>query len=106
PPDQPHVEYAHELVPAAHRAGLGYLQHIVAVGAPINGEQPTTLSTPASHATLRAAARTVRHLRIHVDLLLFVLRGSHATSAEPADYHGKHRRSGRRGRGRTPRSSR
>jgi len=106
PPDKPHVEYAHQLVPAAHRAGLGYLQHIVAVGAPIRGERPTNLSAPASHATLRAAARTVRHLRIHVDLLLFVLRGTPAGSAEPADYQGKHRRGSRGGRRRTPRSPR
>jgi hypothetical protein len=51
PPHTYYIEHARLLIPAAYRAGLGYLQHIVAV----------------------ADART--YAPIHIDLLVFVLRG-------------------------------
>ena len=68
------------LVTAAATAGLGYLQHIVAVTA------DTDVDTFVYHVTdeeLLTLARTdvtqwtVRHLRVHTDLLVF----SHPTSA-------------------------
>jgi len=71
PPGTPYVEHARLVIPAAHRAGLGYLQHIVAVTAPIAGERPPRAAAPADAATLRAAT----HVRVHLDLLVFVLRG-------------------------------
>jgi hypothetical protein len=68
-PHTGYVEHAGRLIPAARRAGLGYLQHIVAVTAPIPGARRPQLAVPADPATLRAAT----HLRFHLDLLVFVL---------------------------------
>jgi hypothetical protein len=53
------------LVHAARAARLGYLQHIVAVTAPADGEQ---LTPPADTGP---APRHGRHLRVHTDLLVF-----------------------------------
>lgn len=58
------------VVPAAYRGGLGWLQHIILITAPIVGERVTWRTAPADPATLRAA----HHIRIHLDLLLFVTR--------------------------------
>jgi hypothetical protein len=58
------------VIPAAHQGGLGWLQHIIAVTAPIVGERITWKTTPADAATIRAA----RHLTIHLDLLVFLAR--------------------------------
>lgn len=68
-PHAGYVEHAGRLISAARRAGLGYLQHIVAVTAPIPGAPAPRLAVPADPATLRAAT----HLRFHLDLLVFVL---------------------------------
>jgi len=71
PGSGPYIDHAQVLIPAAHHAGLLYLQHIVAVTAPIAGEHRTTRAAPADAATLRAAT----HLTAHLDLLVFELRG-------------------------------
>ncbi len=99
PPGPPYVEHAQVVIPAAHHAGLGYLQHIIVVTAPIAGEPTPRLASPADGATLRAAT----HIRAHLDLLVFVLRptaGSRGRSAR--------RRPDRPGRAprRAPRSTR
>jgi len=71
PGSGPYIDHAQVLIPAAHHAGLHYLQHIVAVTAPIAGEHRTQRAAPADAATLRAAT----HLTAHLDLLVFELRG-------------------------------
>lgn len=74
PPDETYVEHSVALIPAAHRAGLGWLQHIIAITAPIAGQRITWRATPADPATLRAAT----HVAVHIDLLVFtVRRGRH-----------------------------
>nr|BFE56357.1 hypothetical protein GCM10020063_008830 [Dactylosporangium thailandense] len=71
PPDQTFVEHSSALIPAAHQAGLGWLQHIVAITAPIVGQRITWRTAPADPAMLRAAT----HLKVHLDLFVFVARG-------------------------------
>jgi len=71
PPRTHYIDHARRLIPAAGRAGLGYLQHIVVVTAPIPGDPSPRQATPAGPATLRAAT----HLRVQATLLAFVLRG-------------------------------
>jgi hypothetical protein len=74
PPDETYAEHSAALIPAAHRAGLGWLQHIVAITAPIVGQRVTWRAAPADPATLRAAA----HVAVHIDLLVFtVAQGRH-----------------------------
>jgi len=70
PPRTGYVDYARRLIPAAHRAGLGYLQHIIVVAAPIPGHPQPRHGSPAAPATLRAAT----HLAVQANLLAFVLR--------------------------------
>jgi hypothetical protein len=69
-PDDTYPHHSGLLVPAARTAGLGLLQHIVAITAPVAGERITWRATPADRATLRAAA----HVTIHMDLLVFSVR--------------------------------
>jgi hypothetical protein len=71
PPQQTFVEHSSALIPAAQQAGLGWLQHIVAITAPIVGQHITWRVVPADPAMLRAAA----HLKVHLDLFVFVRRG-------------------------------
>jgi len=71
PPQQTFAEHSSALIPAAHQAGLGWLQHIVAITAPIVGHRITWRAAPADPAVLRAAA----HLKVHLDLFVFVGRG-------------------------------
>jgi hypothetical protein len=68
---------AGEVIPAAEAAGLGYVEHVIAVTAPIPGERFTNLATPADRAVLRAARAALGHGRFHLDLLIFVLAGGH-----------------------------
>lgn len=70
-PRSSYLDHARLLIPAAHSAGLGYLQHIVAVTAPITS---LTSPPPAARADA-AAARASTHTRIHIDLLVLVIRG-------------------------------
>ncbi|GLL08328.1 hypothetical protein GCM10017581_100890 [Dactylosporangium matsuzakiense] len=71
PPGQTFVQHSGGLIPAAHTAGLGWLQHIVAITAPIVGQHITWKAAPANPAMLRAAA----HLRVQLDLFVFTIRG-------------------------------
>ncbi|MEJ3741823.1 hypothetical protein WEI85_00775 [Actinomycetes bacterium KLBMP 9797] len=63
--------HSQRVIPAAHHGGLGWLQHIIAITAPIVGDRITWKTTPADPATIRAAT----HVKIHLDLLVFVPRG-------------------------------
>jgi hypothetical protein len=70
PPEQTYAEHSGALIPAAHRAGLGWLQHIIGITAPIVGQRITWRATPGDPAALRAAA----HVAVHIDLLVFAVR--------------------------------
>ncbi|MEU7874293.1 hypothetical protein [Dactylosporangium sp. NPDC049140] len=70
-PQQTFAQHSSALIPAAHQAGLGWLQHIVAITAPIVGQQITWRARPADPGMLRAAA----HIKVHLDLFVFVVRG-------------------------------
>ncbi|MFC4148020.1 hypothetical protein ACFO0M_17330 [Micromonospora mangrovi] len=78
---------------AAAAVGLGYLQHLVAVAADTDGdtfvyhvtdEELLTLAQQASHP------RTVAHLRVHADLLVF----SPTTPPSPASQRQRRRKGG------------
>ena len=64
------------LVAAAREAGLGYLQHIVAVRADVDGDQFVYYATDDELLALArdAAQWPVAHLRVHADLLVFTPR--------------------------------
>ncbi|MFY1673923.1 hypothetical protein ACN27G_28880 [Plantactinospora sp. WMMB334] len=63
------------LVAAASAAGLGYLQHIVAVGADADGDQFTYFATDEELLALTAGEDgqrwAVAHLRVHADCFVF-----------------------------------
>jgi hypothetical protein len=65
------VQYLWQLVPAARKAGLGWVEQIVAVTAAIDGDHLAVPAAPADRATLRLADDLV----VHVDLYVFVIRG-------------------------------
>jgi hypothetical protein len=63
------------LVDAARAAGLGYLQHIVAVRAAVDGDRFTYYATDAELQALAARGElAVAHLPVHADLLVFTPR--------------------------------
>ena len=63
------------LVDAARDAGLGYLQHIVAVRADADGDQFTYYATDEELQALAASGQLpVAHLPVHADLLVFTPR--------------------------------
>lgn len=66
-----HVEHLWRLVPAARTAGLGWVEQIVAITAPIDGDHLDVPAAPADRATLRLADDLV----VHIDLYVFVIRG-------------------------------
>jgi hypothetical protein len=68
-PDPPDTGPA---VATAAAAGLGYLQHIVAVRATADGDTFTYYADPADLATLTGPAR---HRRAHTDLIVFLHHG-------------------------------
>ncbi len=70
-----YATHAADVIPAAEAAGLGYVEHVIAVTAPIPGERFTNLATPASRPVLRAARAGLGYGRYHLDLLIFVLTG-------------------------------
>jgi hypothetical protein len=80
-----YATHATQVIPAAQAAGLGYVEHIIAVTAPTAGERFTNLATPASRPVLHAARASLGHGRYHLDLLVFVLNKSPASSANLAD---------------------
>lgn len=71
PPQQTFAQHSTALIPAAQQAGLGWLQHIVAITAPVVGQHVTWRATPADVATVRAAT----HVKVHLDLFVFMARG-------------------------------
>ncbi|MBT8225625.1 MAG: hypothetical protein HKP61_16875 [Dactylosporangium sp.] len=88
PPTDAYVACARLLLPAARRAGLGWLQHIVAITAPVAGLEPDRTqadAVPQPPATRPMAPTTRsdsgsgrgdgRSVLVHADLLAFVLRG-------------------------------
>ncbi len=76
PADGPdYATHAAHVIPAAEAAGLGYVEHVIAVTAPIGGERFTNLATPASRPVLRAARTGLGYGRYHLDLLIFVMAG-------------------------------
>jgi hypothetical protein len=75
------------LVVAAAEAGLGYLQHIVAVAAEIDGDQFTYYATGADLAHLDEPATDAAwylHVRAHHDLLIFIAQ----TAGDRGETHG------------------
>lgn len=79
PPTDAYVACARLLLPAARSAGLGWLQHIVAITAPVTDLDPAEVK--ADGATRPAASdRTpgrddLASASVHADLLALVLRG-------------------------------
>jgi hypothetical protein len=71
-----YADHSGLLIAAAREAGLIWLQHILAVTTPINGDHIAW--RPAT--TDRTSLRTATHLNIHIDLLVFTTRrlGRHA----------------------------
>jgi hypothetical protein len=78
PPDAgTYRDHARTLIPAARRAGLGYLQHLVVIT--IQSEQPLPTPTGSTEASLPAAVAAggeSARAHEHLDLLVFVLRQS------------------------------
>ena len=63
------------LVDAARDAGLGYLQHIVAVRADVDGDQFTYYATDAELQALASSGQLpVAHVPVHANLLVFTPR--------------------------------
>ena len=69
----PHTTRAGRITAAAHQAGLGYLQHIIAVLARLTGDRLAPVPTTDQLAQVRAAhaAGLAVHLPTHSDLLIF-----------------------------------
>jgi hypothetical protein len=65
------VDYVWQLVPAARRVGLGWVEQIVAVTASIDGDH---LAVPAA-PTDRAALRRTSDVAVHIVLYVFVIPG-------------------------------
>jgi hypothetical protein len=65
------VAHLWQLVPAARKAGLGWVEQIVAITATIDGAQLDVPAAPADRATLRLAD----DLTVHIDLYVFIIRG-------------------------------
>jgi hypothetical protein len=70
PAGETYAEHSAALIPAARHAGLGWLQHIIAITAPISGQRITWQASPADPGTLRSAT----HVKVHIDLLVFMTR--------------------------------
>jgi hypothetical protein len=77
------------LVAAAAAAGLGYLQHIVAVGADADGEAFTYFATDEELLSLAAGEDgrrwAVAHVRVHADCFVFSQTRFPAGSEKPTD---------------------
>lgn len=66
-----HARHIWQLVPAARRAGLGWVEQIVAITTPISGDRLAVPALPTDRAGLRLAD----DLNVHIDLYVFVIRG-------------------------------
>ena len=76
------------LVGAARVAGLGYLQHIVAVRADVDGDRFTYYATDEELLALahaRCGQLAMLHLPVQADLLVFIPLGTSAGSARLTD---------------------
>ena len=76
------------LVDAAAEAGLGYLQHIVAVHADVDaesGDRFTYYATETELQALTSGERAVAHLPVHADLMVFTPRPFPASSGKLTD---------------------
>ncbi len=71
PAGVPFIDPAAPLLAAAPAAGLGYLQHIVALDRPLAGDRLATDPQPPGPD---AAAALGRHLRVHRDVVVLVLQ--------------------------------
>jgi hypothetical protein len=83
------------LIDAARKMRLGYLQHIVAVRARVEGDQFTYYATDEEIAALAAAGQLALalaaatgplaavHVHVHADLLVFTPQLAAAISAKP-----------------------
>lgn len=65
------VHHLWQLIPAARKAGLGWVEQIVAITASIDGDRLDVPVAPTDRATLRLADDVV----VHIDLYVFVIRG-------------------------------
>jgi hypothetical protein len=65
------AQHLWQLVPAARKAGLGWVEQIVAITATIDGDELDVPAAPTDRATLRLADDLV----VHIDLYVFVIRG-------------------------------
>jgi hypothetical protein len=74
-----YAELARQLIPAALQAGLGWLQHIVAV----TGADPPAAITGVAARTDPTVGLAAGSTAIAVDLLVFVIRGTSGGSPEP-----------------------
>lgn len=74
PTGRPYDEHTSAIIPAARRAGLGYLQHIVAVTNPMT-DAPATRPAQDGTRVPPDSPTAVPGFPAHVDLLVFVLRG-------------------------------
>jgi hypothetical protein len=65
-----YLAYAHQLIPAARRAELGLIQHIVAITADVVEDHLDVPATPTD-----ATTRPPEDVVVHLDLLVLVIRG-------------------------------
>lgn len=63
------VQHLWQMVPAARTAGLGWVEQIVAITTPLNGDQFAVPATPTDRVL-----RLSNDWSIHVDLYVFILR--------------------------------
>ena len=71
PPPQTFIEHSSVLLPAASQAGLGWLQHIIAITAQLAEQHIMLRAAPADRALLRHADS----VKIHMDLFVLAKRG-------------------------------
>ena len=81
-----YAEHARQLIPAARQAGLGWLQHIVAV----TGADPPAAIEGVAARTDPTAGLAAGCTAIAVDLLVFVIRGFPPSPEEAGGIH-RHR---------------
>lgn len=97
------------VVDAAAGAGLGYLQHIVAVAAATDGDRFTYGAPDEELLSLARATETqefVLHIKVHADLLVFTHKQLPAGSTKSTDSQQEPTGSSSRSRYRAPRKSR
>ncbi len=71
PPPQTFIEHSSVLLPAASQAGLGWLQHIIAITAQLAEQHIMLRAAPADRTLLRHADS----VKVHMDLFVLAKRG-------------------------------